>query len=78
MKRTLGLSFAALAAVALFAGLVHAVLVATGVSEPAATTVYGPTYSSRRARADFRISRQIRVVVVMRKALGSDSTGETR
>jgi peptidoglycan/LPS O-acetylase OafA/YrhL len=46
MKRTLGLSFAALAAVALFAGLVHAVLVATGVSEPAATTVYGPT--SRR------------------------------
>ena len=46
MKRTLGLSFAALAAVALFAGLVHAVLVATGVSEPAAATVYGPT--SRR------------------------------
>jgi Family of unknown function (DUF6223) len=46
MKRTLGLSLAALAAVALFAGLVHAVLVATGVSEPAAATVYGPT--SRR------------------------------
>jgi hypothetical protein len=46
MKRTVGLSLAALAAVVLFAGLVHAVLVATGVSEPAASTVYGPT--SRR------------------------------
>jgi hypothetical protein len=46
MKRTLGLAFAALAAVALVAGLVHTVLVATGVSEPAGTTVYGLT--SRR------------------------------
>src|SRR5262245_27035251 len=32
---------------------------------------HGPTYSSRRARADFSMSRQIRVVVVMRNALGS-------
>jgi len=46
MKRTLALAFVALAAAALLAGLVHAVLVATGVSEPAAITVYGPT--SRR------------------------------
>src|SRR5919109_344003 len=46
MKRTLGLSLVVLAAVAVFAGLVHAVLVASGVSEPAATTVYGLT--SRR------------------------------
>src|ERR687898_3267818 len=46
MKRTLALAFVALAAAALSAGLVHAVLVATGVSEPAAITVYGPT--SRR------------------------------
>jgi hypothetical protein len=46
MKRILALSFVALAAAALLAGLVHAVLVATGVSEPAAITVYGPT--SRR------------------------------
>ena len=46
IKRTLALAFAALAAAALLAGLVHAVLVATGVSEPAAITVYGPT--SRR------------------------------
>jgi hypothetical protein len=43
MKRTFVLIFAALAAAALFAGLVHAVLVTAHVSEPAATTVYGPT-----------------------------------
>ena len=43
MKRTFALIFAALAAAALFGGLVHAVLVAAQVSEPAATTVYGLT-----------------------------------
>src|SRR5262249_44355400 len=43
MKRTLAFVLAALVAVALFGGLVHAVLVAAGVSEPAATTVYGAT-----------------------------------
>ena len=43
MKRTFALILAALAALALFAGLVHAVLVAAHVSEPAATTVYGAT-----------------------------------
>src|SRR5262249_61407052 len=43
MKRTFAFILAALAAVALFAGLVHAVLVAAHVSEPAATTVYGLT-----------------------------------
>jgi hypothetical protein len=43
MKRTFALILAPLAAVALFAGLVHAVLVAAHVSEPAATTVYGLT-----------------------------------
>ena len=43
MKRTFVLTLAALAAAALFAGLVHAVLVTTHVSEPAATTVYGLT-----------------------------------
>src|SRR5262249_21354818 len=37
------LILAALAAAALFAGLVHAVLVVAHVSEPAATTVYGLT-----------------------------------
>jgi Family of unknown function (DUF6223) len=43
MKRTFAIIFAALAAAALFGGLVHAVLVAAHVSEPAATTVYGLT-----------------------------------
>jgi hypothetical protein len=43
MKRTFVLIIAALAAAALFGGLVHAVLVAAHVSEPAATTVYGLT-----------------------------------
>ena len=43
MKRTFAIVLAAVAAAALFAGLVHAVLVAANVSEPAATTVYGMT-----------------------------------
>src|SRR5215813_5571208 len=43
MKRTFAHILAALAAAALFVGLVHAVLVAAHVSEPAATTVYGLT-----------------------------------
>src|SRR5262244_95692 len=43
MKRTLLFVVAGLAAAALFGGLVHAVLVAAHVSEPAATTVYGLT-----------------------------------
>src|SRR6267142_2443806 len=43
MKRTFAIIFAALAAAALFGGLVYAVLVAAHVSEPAATTVYGVT-----------------------------------
>jgi Family of unknown function (DUF6223) len=46
MKRTFARVLAALAAGALFGGLVHAVLVVAHVSEPAATTVYGLT--SRR------------------------------
>jgi hypothetical protein len=43
MKRTFAVILAAVAAAALFGGLVHAVLVAAHVSEPAATTVYGLT-----------------------------------
>jgi hypothetical protein len=43
MKRTSAIILAALAAAAVFGGLVHAVLVAAHVSEPAATTVYGLT-----------------------------------
>jgi uncharacterized protein DUF6223 len=43
IKRTFALILAGIAAAALFAGLVHLVLVAAHVSEPAATTVYGLT-----------------------------------
>ena len=43
MKRTFTLILTAVAAAALFGALVHAVLVAAQVSEPAATTVYGLT-----------------------------------
>jgi hypothetical protein len=43
MKRTLAIIFAALAAAALFGGLVYGVLVAAHLSERAATTVYGLT-----------------------------------
>jgi hypothetical protein len=43
MKRTFAFVLAAVAAVALFGGLVYAVLVAAHVSEPAATTVHGAT-----------------------------------
>jgi hypothetical protein len=43
MRRTFAIVLAAVAAAALFGGLVHAVLVAAHVSEPAATTVYGLT-----------------------------------
>ena len=43
MRRTLAMILAALAAGAVFGGLVYAVLVAAHASEPAATTVYGLT-----------------------------------
>ena len=43
MKRTFALILAALAAAALFGGLVYAVLIVAQVSEPAATTVDGLT-----------------------------------
>jgi hypothetical protein len=43
MKRNVVIVLAVVAGGALFAGLVHAVLVAAHVSEPAATTVYGLT-----------------------------------
>ena len=43
MKRTVAILLAAMAATALFAGLVYAVLLAAHVSEPAVTTVYGLT-----------------------------------
>src|SRR5256885_13343323 len=43
MKRTFAIVLAAVAAAAVFAGVVYAVLAAAHLSEPAATTVYGLT-----------------------------------
>lgn len=43
MKRTLIYILVTLAALAIFGGLVHAVLVTAQVSESAAATIYGPT-----------------------------------
>lgn len=43
MKRTFAILVGAMVAVSVFVALVHAVLVAAHVSEPAATTVYGLT-----------------------------------
>jgi Family of unknown function (DUF6223) len=43
MKRIFSYILVALAACAIFVGLVHAVLVTAQVSEPASTTIYGPT-----------------------------------
>lgn len=43
MKRTMSMLVAAIGSVALFAGLVHAVMVAAHVSTPAAVTVQGMT-----------------------------------
>lgn len=43
MKRIFVFTVAGFAAVAVFAGLVHTALVASGVSEPASVTIYGPT-----------------------------------
>ena len=62
MKRIFVLLVAALAAVALLAGLVHAVLVATQLSEPAATTVYGLT--SRRLWATMAAMLALAGVVI--------------
>ena len=56
MKRTFALILVVLAAAALFGGLVHAVLVATHVSEPAATTVYGLTPRRLWATAAFALA----------------------
>lgn len=49
MKRPIVLIAVAIVAIGLFGGLVHAVLVAARVSEPAADTVYGSTPQRTRA-----------------------------
>jgi hypothetical protein len=68
MKRTFAIILAALAAAALFGGLVHAVLVAAQVSEPAATTVYGLT--PRRLWATTVVVLALSAVVIGGLALG--------
>src|SRR4051794_25991060 len=62
MKRTVLITLAALAAVALFGALVHAVLVVAHVSEPAATTVQGLT--ARRLWATAAIMMALVGVVI--------------
>ena len=66
MKRTLSLLLRGLAAAAVFGGLVHVVLVAAHVSEPAATTLYGPTL--RRIWATSAVALALVGVVVGRLA----------
>ena len=77
MKRTFFLILAALAAAALFGGLVHAVLVAAQVSEPAATTVYGLT--PRRLWATTAVVLALVGAVIgglaLRRSVGRISTG---
>ena len=62
MKRTFAALLAALAAAAVLGGLVHVVLVATHLSEPAGTTVYGLTL--RRLWASSAIAVALASVVI--------------
>src|SRR5215510_15076390 len=80
MKRTFALILAALAAVALFAGLVHAVLVAAHVSEPAATTVYGLTPRRLWATTAFVLALVGLVIggLALRRSAGRIATGNRR
>src|SRR5262245_32497565 len=73
MKRNFALILAVLAGAALFAGLVHAVLVAAHVSEPAATTVYGMT--PRRLWAGTVAALALVGVIIGGVALRRSSTG---
>lgn len=71
MKRTFVLILAAIAAIAVFATLVHFVLVAGHVSEPAATTVQGLTLRRLWATTGAVLalaSAVIGVVVLVRRA----------
>ena len=78
MKRTVTLILTGLAAAALFAGLVHAVLVAAHVSEPAVTTVYGLTL--RRFWATAAVGLALVGVVIgglaLRRSAGRIGTGK--
>jgi Family of unknown function (DUF6223) len=80
MKRTFTLILTAVAATALFVGLVHAVLVAAHVSEQAATTVYGLT--PRRFWATAAAGLALVGVVIgglaVRRSAGRIGTGNRR
>ena len=80
MKRTFYLILVVLAAAALFGGLVHAVLVATHVSEPAATTVYGLTPRRLWATTAFALAL-VGVVIgglALRRSAGRIGAGKGR
>jgi hypothetical protein len=72
MKRTFAIILMALAAAALFGGLVHTVLVAAHVSKPAATTVYGLTL--RRLWATTAAMLALAGVVIGGLALGGPAS----
>jgi Family of unknown function (DUF6223) len=80
MKRTFGIILAALAAAALFASLVHAVLAAAHLSEPAGTTVYGLT--TRRlwatAAAGLALAGVVFGWLALRRSAGRIGTGKGR
>ena len=80
IQRTFALILAALAAAALFGALVHAVLVAAHVSEPAATSVYGLTL--RRLWATTAAVLALVGVVIgglaLRRSAGRIGTGNGR
>jgi hypothetical protein len=80
MKRTLALVLAALAAAALFGVLAYVVLVAADVSEPATTTVQGPT--PRRLWATAAAALGLGGVVIgglaMRRSAGRIGPGNGR
>jgi hypothetical protein len=80
MKRTFAIILAALAAAALFGGLVHAVLVAANLSEPAATTVYGLT-PRRLWATTVAVLALVGVVIgglALRRSVGRISIGNGR
>src|SRR4051794_31287895 len=79
-KRTFTLILAALAAAALFGGLVYAALVAAHVSEPAATTVYGltPRRLWATAAAGLALIGVIIGALALRRSAGRIGTGNGR
>src|SRR5918999_1006506 len=80
MKRTVVLILTTLAAAALFAGLVHTVLVTAQVSEPAATTVYGLT-PRRLWAATVALLALVGVIIgglALRRSAGRIDTGSGR